>query len=594
MNIIRILPDSLISKIAAGEVVARPASAVKELIDNAIDAKATSIEIDIKNGGSKQITIIDNGSGMSFDDALLSISQHATSKISNEHDLENIETMGFRGEALAAIASVSKLEIETKLNDPNIIEGTMLRVEGDVIMEHRATGCPAGTKISISDLFFNTPARKKFLRSDSVELSHIANTVDTMALYYNDINFKLTNNGAKKSFYPKTNNAIDRISDVMGKEIRNSLTEFEDVGENLKIRGFLGKPDIAKANAKSIYLFLNKRPIKDRILQHALLMAYESVLTRGLYPVSVIFLEIANNLVDVNVHPTKNEVRFTNSGMVHDFIAASVRKAISKRSIPVLSPDQPTNNTTDTISPFPETFYRPARQTSVSPFSFLTPKNNSETPDCTAKTQAANNSAGTEPSFNVIDTSVKVIGQFNNSFIICEHENGQLIIVDQHAAHERLGFEFLKSQYHSGHIKQQRLLIPENIILSAKELVVIEENKELIEKSGFELEVFSGNSIVIKAVPEILGNVSLKHIFEKLADEFSDFESSSAIKDSIEKIFSVIACHRQVRAGDQLTKQELEELVKDIEKYNITHCPHGRPAVVSFDTSDIEKWFKRS
>lgn len=564
MNKIKILSENLIAKIAAGEVVSRPASVVKELIENSIDAGSTDIQIDVAGGGTKRITVIDNGCGIAPDDVKLSIERHATSKISSEADLFNIHTMGFRGEALAAIAAVSKLEIETKANDASILEGTYLLAEEGKVKEIRAAGSPVGTKITAKDLFYNTPARKKFLRSDGVEYGHISAIVSLLSLAHPDISFKLSADGKGKLSHKKTESELGRIIDVISDTEKDSISEFEETAAGLKIKGFISKPGVTKGSSKDIYFYLNRRPIKDRTLQHALLSAYDSYVVKGSYPMAVIYIDINPELVDVNVHPAKSEVRFTNVAMIHDLVSSSVRKNLSggAKAIPVYA--------RIAVSP--------------PPYSFLTPPS---TERKNSRGMPVLDSLGND------NNNLRLIGQLGQTYIVCEEESGKLVIIDQHAAHERLGFNTLKLQLASGKIEEQRLLIPERIELTAKEYAVIIEHLGQISKVGFEIEPFGGSSFMIKSVPSILGDVSLKPLFEKISDELSDFGSSGAVSELLDKLCALIACHRQVRGGDSLSREEMDHLIKDIERENISHCPHGRPAIVRIEPSEIEKWFKR-
>lgn len=573
MGRIKILPDNVIDKIAAGEVVARPLSVVKELIDNSIDAGARSIEIHVEGGGKKKITVIDDGCGMDPDDAGRAAFRHATSKISTEDDLQKIRTMGFRGEALAAIASVSNLVIETKPSDPAALEGTRILIEGGVVKEVRVSGCPAGTSVTVGDLFFNTPARRKFLRSDAVEFGHIMDVVSIMALSHPEIRFELSHEGVRRLRCHRVSLKEERIADVLGDEIGGSLTHIDEKGGEISLRGFIVKPGITRATSKDIHLFINGRPIKDRILQHAVLAGFGSYIARGEYPVAILYLDIDPGLVDVNVHPAKSEVRFAKSGMVHDFVVACLNKALSSGYQHVFSgkinagPPRFCGGHGDFVEPVYSSNQEP-----VSP-------------------GIGNFSASHGSLVNPL--RFKVIGQFDRAYIVCEEEGGNLVLIDQHAAHERLGYEFLKLQMDKGGVESQRLLLPERIELSSKEVSLIGERQSLFSRTGFDVELFSGTTLVVKAVPSILGDVPLKPLFEKIAAELDLFDSSAAVDETVDKILSVIACHRQVRAGDNLSKEELEALVRDVEKFDISHCPHGRPAVVRIKRQEVDKWFKR-
>ncbi len=593
MGKINILSEQVITKIAAGEVVARPASVVKELVDNAIDARASSIEIDVHAGGKKRITVIDNGQGMSSDDALKCIERHATSKLSTEKDLHSIHTMGFRGEALAAIAAVSKLRLETKLDNPQVLEGTQLIIEGGEIKQHKSFGCPAGTSVTVDDLFFNTPARQKFLRSDNVEYGHIASMLSSLALSNHKVSFSLSHNGSQRFRYYGADHKLNRLYAVFGKETKGSFIEFNEQGNGIAINGYISTPNLRRTSGKDLNFFLNNRPIKDRMLQHALLSGLETNFPKGSYPLAILYIELDPNLVDVNVHPTKNEVRFENGQMIHSFVKTAVQKAISQnvKAIPVYAKTSQFQHKDGTKS----------EQIKITPpYSFLTPRENRNTvchPEgVSPKDPVADKSIlnSVQNDSTVSPLPLKIIGQFGKTFIICEDEDKNMVVIDQHAAHERLGFEKLKKQYHAGKVIQQQLLIPEQLTLSPKEFAIIEEHLAKLEQAGFEIEPFGGTTLIIKSVPGILGDISTKSLIEKIASDLAEFEASDGFEQAIEKIFAVIACHRQVRAGDKLSQLEIEHLIKDIFFENISNCPHGRPALVKIAPTEVEKWFKRT
>jgi DNA mismatch repair protein MutL len=567
MGKIKILPDNVIDKISAGEVVARPASVVKELIDNAIDASAKSIEIHAEGGGKKRITVIDDGCGMDPEDAGRAVFRHATSKISAESDLQRIRTMGFRGEALSAIAAVSNVVIETKPSDFSALEGTRVCVEGGVIREVRVFGCPPGTSVTVGDLFFNVPARRKFLRSDAVEFGHIMDVVSVMALSHPHIRFELSHEGTSKLLCSRASVYQERIADVLGDEIGSSLTALNETGEGIDLKGFLVKPGITRAASKDIHLFVNRRPVRDRVLQHAVIAGFAGYLTKGEYPVAVLYLDIEPHLVDVNVHPAKSEVRFANSRMVHDFVESSIRKVLAGGSS---SCERPVSRS---FFPF---------EGGGSALSGV----EGEKGEASALPLIPCDEKGEEE-------PLRIIGQFDQAYIVCEEAGGNLVLIDQHAAHERLGYEFLMKQMDKGGVESQHLLLPERIELSSREISLIKENLTLLSQTGFDVQPFSGTTLVVKAVPSLLAGASMKPLFEKISAELDLFGSSAAVSEAVDRILSVIACHRQVRAGDNLSSEEMNALVRDMGRYGISHCPHGRPAVVKIKKEEVKRWFKR-
>lgn len=578
MGIIRELPKGLVEKIAAGEVVERPASVVKELVENSIDAGAQKICVDISEGGKGHIAVMDDGRGMEPVDVGLCVVRHASSKISSDADLMNIRTMGFRGEALAAIGAVSRLSVESKLNRPDILEGSKIDIEGGLAGKPSVVGCPGGTKIIVSDLFFNVPARKKFLRSSQVEYGHISECVMTFALAYPEIRFELIH-GGKRAFVFNAGDIRSRMIAVMGsKALENALSVDEEV-PSISVKGFVS--EFGRAAGKDVHIFLNKRPVRDRLLMHAVTQAFGERLHAGQYPASVLWLSIDPSKVDVNVHPAKREVKFAESGVVHDFIMCAVRKVISAAPAKISATDVSKDfsaGVEKAINRFEE-----GRLLSMEkrPMSFLP--------------QTAEKCISKEMTFSDDrQTFLRPLGQFASTYIVCEDPDGTLVLIDQHAAHERLGFDELKRQYAAGSVHVQRLLVPEIVELGDKGVSYITEHSDSIAAAGFEVENFGGGSLVVKSVPALLGGLGTDHLFHEVARELEEFGGSHTVDQVVEHIFAVIACHRQVRGGDRLAADEISRLVSDVERENVTTCPHGRPAVVKIEKGEIEKWFKRT
>ena len=603
MGVIRQLPKDVIERIAAGEVVARPASVVKELVENAVDAGSTAISIDVACGGKKRITVADDGCGMGPEDLKSCALRHTTSKIARESDLWNISTMGFRGEALAAMGAVSRLVIESKLNRPEVIEGYRIEVEGGRITGPSVAGSAGGTRVTVSDLFFNVPARRKFLRSDAVEYGHIAGLVNTYALGFPHIRFELTSEG-KGRFKAAAASELGRITAVLGDEVAKTLVPVKGEGPGLSLTGWVGEK--GRTQGKDVHFFLNRRPVRDRMLLHAITSAFDQRLTSGQFPAAVLWMEMDPTKVDVNVHPAKREVRFSESGAVHDFVMSAVRKAVA---IPATSfPITGTKSSAGRCeSPFDaETKCRSGVEVAIDRYErsrlgfekegwksdFRTP---SPIPLPSGERVGVRGGLVSDPLSLVPDTetSMRPLGQLGSAYVVCEDSDSTLVLIDQHAAHERLGFEHLRSQYASGKLSQQRLLIPERVDLGARELGYVVDHLELLTKAGFEIEPFGGKTLLVKAVPGLLGARNLTPLFEQLAQELEEIGTSSSIDKALDRIFSTVACHSQVRAGDRLSPEEMTSLVRDIQREEITHCPHGRPAVVRIEKVEIEKWFKR-
>ncbi len=611
MTMIKILSNDLIGKIAAGEVVERPASVVKELVENAIDADAREIVVDIESGGKRRIIVIDDGCGMTAEDAKLSVLRHATSKISTDTDLENIHTMGFRGEALPSIAAVSKMTIETKspplekggkggFGPSEDISGFKLVLSAGEVVESGEFGCADGTRIVIEELFFNTPARKKFLRGDKTEEGHVIDSLSRLAMAFPDIRFKLTSDGKEKLACLLVGDPRTRLLEVFGATLAASAIQFEEKGSGISIHGFLGTPDTAKQVAQGVYLFVNNRFVRDRLLNHAVSDGYRSLLPRGSYPFAVVMLNLDPERVDVNVHPTKQEVRFDNVGAVHGFVANAVRKAVTRttRQSVVAEVALPEYVAQD-FSPAntgrsKDLRYETDKATGDCHVALRTPSATTPSADRRNDTQFVASGEATSRLANA-RSKYKVIGQLANSFILCEAMDGRLIVIDQHAAHERIGFEKLKKQFAENKIEQQHLLFPEQVELQPKEAAYITEHLEILNQLGIELEPFGGRTFVIKAIPALLSDTNIKELILRLSHELADIGRSTSAEEVTEHILKTMACHRQVRAGQRLSEPEMQALLTQMDEWpNAGHCPHGRPSFVEFGSGEIAKWFKRT
>ncbi len=576
MGIIRQLPQAVVEKIAAGEVVERPASVVKELIENAIDADAAAIAVEIASGGAERITVIDDGCGMEPEDLGRSILRHATSKIRGEADLWRIGTMGFRGEALCAIGAVSRLTIESRVNRPEVLEGARLEVEGGAVRGPVPAGCAGGTRVLCEGLFFNVPARRKFLRSENVEAGHVAETVEEIALAHPRIRFELTSGGSRRFSLPACADddagRRERAIAVMGERMRDALIPVAEENAGIAVRGLIAAA--GRSGGRDVHLFLNRRPIRDRMLMHAVIKAFGERCPAGQYPAAVLWIEIDPAKVDVNVHPAKREVRFAEGGAVHDFVTAAIRKHLDAGAAAVVDSDAGRALLR----------YEQRRREQRPSVMGIPGPTRERSPDCEPALQRQ-----IEP-----QARLRPLGQFANTYIACEDEDGALVLIDQHAAHERLGFDALKRQYREGGVAQQRLLMPEHLELGAKPAAYLLERLGLLQQAGFEVEPFGGNSIVVKSVPALLGAASMKALFERLAWEFEELGTSGGAEEALERVFAVTACHRQVRAGDRLRPDEMASLVRDIEQEQVKSCPHGRPALVRIELRELDRWFQRS
>ena len=651
MGRIHVLPEHVANKIAAGEVVERPASVVKELLENCLDAGSTRIKIQIEAGGKKLIQITDNGCGMMRDDALLAFERHATSKIKNAEDLLTVATLGFRGEALPSIASVSRLHLETRAAEEPA--GTVVEINGGKIFRVEEAGLPEGTSITVRDLFFNTPARKKFLKSESTELSHIASLVTHYALAHPDKHFELHSATNAMLVAPPVAGCSERIYQVFGKDTLDQLLPVaamqplahiglpqpppwrreaeEDAGPRdpgeLRVHGFVSKPEIQKLNRNSIYVFVNGRLIRDRLIQHALTDAYRNILPPTIYPVVLLFLELPTAEVDVNVHPSKTEVRFRQQTVMHDFVRDSVRAALMKaRPVPQFTtainahPTAGPALTPGAHLPGPDVgwraLYEPATegrfelQAPVPPpitqrFQFdagISVEANAgvalaRAPEvipgdaCTAPIpdQPEEMTSDLAPAL----ASLKPLGQIRESFILAVNHEG-LWIVDQHVAHERVLFERVLRQRAAQEVESQRLLMPLILELTPAQQAVFTEISDELAGNGFEAEPFGTRSIAIKIAPAGIEASDIEHMLHELLDQISLEEQKLNMATVRARIAASIACHAAIKVNMPLEQNKMEWLLAELAKTDCPMCcPHGRPVVLRYSLKDIQKAFKR-
>ena len=606
MTKIRVLPETLSNKIAAGEVVERPASVVKELLENSIDAGATRILVDIEKGGHDLIQIIDNGSGMSADDALLSVERHATSKLVTDDDLFSISTLGFRGEALASISAVSHFILTTR--DPESDTGTRIEMKGGKIISVKPAGASVGTSIVVKDLFYNTPARRKFLKAVSTEMAHITDTLHSLALANPTIFFQLTHNGREAKTWSATSaHAADRVLEVLGATVQDRLYEFRATQNDISAHGWMVSSRYPKPSGKNIYLFVNNRHIRDRSILSAIMQGYQGRLMKGEFPQVILFLTLPPDQVDVNVHPTKQEVRFAHQRDVYALIQGTLSQTLQQReaplwgNAPVAATDtrdidraapmfglQKTAPKISDISPF-----KPRPQTSVSHLkgrsSPSVPRSMSDSflqPD--AKQQSA---LWKPPSF----ADLTIIGQFHNTYILCESVDGRLVIIDQHAAHERITFERLKKMRDENNIEVQQLLMPETIELRFAQADLLEQSLSVFQEMGFDIELFGGTTFLVKAIPSLLVGKPTAPVLVEMLEKKEIELSLEGIRDEIDHYLHTIACHASIRANQSLRTDEIKKLLADMDHYQLSgNCPHGRPTWVEHTLTDMEKAFRRT
>jgi DNA mismatch repair protein MutL len=652
MGRIRILSDQVANQIAAGEVVERPASVVKELLENSLDAGATRVRIEVEGGGRKLIRITDNGHGMVKDDALLAFERHATSKLRTSDDLLSIATLGFRGEALPSIASVSRLKLETRASGiagTDEVVGTVVEIAGGKIIRAEEAGLATGTTIEIRDLFFNTPARRKFLKSEQTELSHIAALVTHYALANPCKHFELHSATQALLVAPAVRDSHERLFQIFGRDTaalmlpttaemdfaRAGLPEpppwkreadyVPQAAGFLRVTGFVSKPELQKLNRNSVYVFVNHRLIRDRLVLHALTEAYRNIIPPTSFPVVLLFLEMPPEEVDVNVHPAKTEVRFRQPGFVHDFIRDTVRAtlmaarpAASFASALTAAPHAASSLLID-VSPLPggpaPPFFQPGNGYAQSegdnsfadaePFS-LAPVAVAESPGRLAFTEesiavgydgpaSANGLAVSEDAPQTLNAlaTLKPLGQLRDSFILAVNEEG-LWIVDQHVAHERVLFEKILRDREVEQVQRQRLLMPLLVDLLPAQMIAFAEIAAELERNGFEAEPFGPRTLAIKAAPVGLEGRELERMLEEVLAVPEREQQTENAETRRRRIAASIACHAAIKVNMPLEAAKIDWLLKELGKTeHPTSCPHGRPIALKYTHKDIQKAFQR-
>ena len=658
MGRIHVLSEHVANKIAAGEVVERPASVLKELLENSLDAGATRIRVQIEGGGKKLIQVTDNGCGMVRDDALLAFERHATSKIKDAEDLLSIQTLGFRGEALPSIASVSRVLLETHAAED--AGGSVVEIAGGKILRVEEAGLPLGTSIAVRDLFFNTPARKKFLRAESTELSHIASLVTHYALAHPEKHFELHSAANAMLVAAPVESHSDRIYQVFGRETLDQLVpvaagmQLERVGipepppwrrgedyeppvpGDIRVHGFVSKPEIQKLNRNSIFIFVNHRLIRDRLVQHALTEAYRNILPPTVFPVVLLFIELPSAEVDANVHPSKTEVRFRQQQLVHDFVRDSVRAALMKaRPVPQFTREiyaQPTASQGLTPGSLMQPGVRPdvaagqaagplasgdfALQAPVPPImnERLQFAGEAIPVEANAARSGFGEAAGPlvahvngkgDSCGNVLEdapqafadesalASLKPLGQVRESFILAVNADG-LWIIDQHVAHERVLFEKVLRERSQAAVEGQRLLMPLIVELTPGQEAVFTEISDELRRNGFDAELFGTRSVAVKTAPAGIQPAEVEQMLLELLDQFQQEEQLLNLEKVRARIAASIACHAAIKINMPLDQQKMEWLLKELAKTECPMtCPHGRPVVLRYSVKEIQKAFKR-
>lgn len=646
MSKIKILPEKLANQIAAGEVVERPASVVKELVENAIDANASHISVQVEGAGARLIRVIDDGEGMDQDDVLLCLERHATSKIIEEQQLGAIETLGFRGEAISSIASVSRLSITSRRSADTL--GTKADVRFGQVMKVHETGCGHGTIMEVRDLFGNVPARKKFLKSAKTELFHVEEFVKNYGLVRPGLGVTYTINGKEVFNWPGQVDTLEsRLKRLVGRHaplqliaVDSALTGNDDQGR-MRVFGYLFPLDYSSGISSRLRLFINGRVIRDRMISHAVAEGLHGFLMKGRRPVGAVFVEIDPASVDVNVHPAKQEIRFHKSNMAHQLIVQAVSQAMDRYQQEfkhsVFGPPKSSlqgnavelnavahdeggvkKSTFESLTKEPTPLF--ATQTSAK-------KDNSFLPKITASVseglsvpkpsgppllfvdecfQSSTDSVSNNESlpseaigrsFQTIDAGpLKPIGQALDSFIICEGAHG-LVVIDQHAAHERLLFEKIKKQFAEQGIVRQSLLFPKVVEVSASEESVLRKYGREISCLGIDIREFGGNSFVVKAIPALMAGIPPEEIMAGIFEQFASGPRETKLSDArrLENVFASMACKAAIKAGHSLKLEEIAQLLREMQEADtFSHCPHGRPVAKSFSGDDIKRWFYRT
>lgn len=594
---IRYLPETLINQIAAGEVIERPAAAIKELVENALDAGASEISITVRGGGKSLIVIEDNGSGMSQEELAAAIDRHATSKLPGD-DLLDIKHLGFRGEALASIAAVAKLSISTSQDGQ---EGWQIRVEGGRKAPITPAAQTKGTRIEVRDLFYATPARLKFMKSERAEFIAIKEIIQRIAMAYPRVRFTLTHDEKTALLLPAEQDPKARLAKIMGTEFFDNAMEIASEREGIALSGFAGLPTLHRKTAQHQYLYVNGRPVRDKLLQGCVRAAYMDVLARDRHPLLALFLQLPSEQVDMNVHPAKTEVRFQDPGLVRGLIISALKHALhengqsasSSVSNATLGSFQPANHPAPSLplhrgshAAVPKYYaqHQGMQDSYAQSFEAYQPSARTETmPEAAEEQSLESHPLGAARA------------QIHENYIITQTEEG-MVIVDQHAAHERLVYEKFKAQIASTGIERQGLLAPDIVTLEASDAQHVLAHAEELAKLGLELEPFGVDAVAVQAVPALLsGRVDTRTLVQDIADELAENGQSDSMEERINHVLSTMACHGSVRSGRRMNAQEMNALLRQMEDTPYSaQCNHGRPTYVNLQLSDIERLFGRS
>ncbi|MEO6155020.1 MAG: DNA mismatch repair endonuclease MutL [Thermomonas sp.] len=600
---IRQLPDTLINQIAAGEVVERPASVVKELVENALDAGAQRIDIDLEEGGVRLIRIRDDGGGIPPTELQLAVTRHATSKIASIEDLEAVATLGFRGEALPSVASVSRFSLTSRHTGAE--HGAMLQVDGGRIGQVAPQSHPPGTTVEVRDLFYNVPARRKFLRAERTELAHIEEWLRSLALARPDVELRVSHNGKPSRRWKGEGDLLSdgRLHEALGQDFARNALRVDHSGAGLRLHGWIAQPVYNRASADQQYLYVNGRAVRDRNIAHAVRQAFSDVLFHGRHPAYVLFLELDPRGVDVNVHPAKHEVRFRESRLVHDFVYRTLHEALAETragSMPSHDASLPTSHPASSGWTMP-----PPRQMGIG-------LQVSDAPAAYAALYGGvaavhgettwTSDAPVQPSMadrsQTLDASAHpplgfAIAQLHGIYILAENVDG-MIVVDMHAAHERIGYENLKAAHDGAGLRTQPLLVPASMSVSEREADIAERDADTLAKLGFEVARSGPQSLLMRSVPALLAQGDVEALLRDVLADLREHGTTRRIEETRDELLSTMACHGAVRANRRLTIHEMNALLREMEATERSgQCNHGRPTWTRFNLAEMDRWFLR-
>ncbi|MFH1287616.1 MAG: DNA mismatch repair endonuclease MutL [bacterium] len=586
---IKILSEETINKIAAGEVVERPVSIVKELVENSIDSGAKNISVEISGGGHNLIQVADDGCGMSYDDVVVAFERHATSKISSFNDVVHLKTLGFRGEALASIAAVSEVKLFTRTKGS--LSGVYLLIENGKIIEKKDAGTKEGTRIEITKLFWDLPARRKFLKSQSTEMYHISRLLTGFALAYPDIYFSLNNQNKENFTWPKQETLKDRIYQIFGKEVFDQILPIKFSNESTNISGFISHPLTNYSNRNQQFFLVNGRIIKNRVLDHAIQSAYKTLMPESRYPFLVISIQINGELVDVNVHPTKREVRFLKENNVHDILENIIKDALfadKDKTVGAFTGENSGRHSRESGNP-------DILQTIID--SRLCGNDAADKhEDNIAEPLSAFRNNTTESLFQIEEEkqiSLKIKGQIKNTYMLLENKEG-LLIVDQHALEERILYEKIKEDLLKKSLEKQSLLFPLTLEISPQEVSRLEKVIPEFTKIGFDIEFISKTGLVVREVPALSKRLNINSFVHDVLTELPFDDGAGEKKEELfDDLIKMLACRSAVKAGDFLEMEEMKKLIYELAKNDFLTCPHGRPIFIKMTAAELEKKFKR-